>query len=277
MASLFLSNVEYVTLRLVRRFLFPTDLQRIGRYLPFYRTNVAEVRPEYVCELYRDALAENRLSIDGGRVLEVGSGATNGVGYALACAGASRVWCIEPFVPLDRALDIALLARAADQHGVPADSLSAIVQRCDSFASVGAAQADLILSHSVLEHLADPAAVFSEMKSALSRHGVMLHVVDYRDHFFKYPLHFLQFSRTVWQRFLNPGDLPRWRLNDHVTALRRAGFDVTVLRQVSDARELERIRPHISSDFDANDATVGVLQAVLLCSHNDVNGAKTES
>ena len=35
----------------------------------------------------------------------------------------------------------------------------------------------------------------------------MLHVVDYRDHFFKYPLHFLQFSQNTWRRFLNPGRL----------------------------------------------------------------------
>ncbi len=267
-SQLFLSNLEYIALRLARKFLFPTDLQRVGRYLPFYRTNLAEVRPDQVCDLYCASLAQVSRSVEGKRIVEVGSGSTNGAGYALVSTGASRVWCIEPYVHLDLELDATLLAKIASQHDLQADSVSAAVRRCTSFASVGAGQADLILSHSVLEHLAEPAAAFSQMKLCLSRHGAMLHVVDYRDHFFKYPLHFLQFSQNTWRRFLNPGDLPRWRLADHVTALEQAGFSVRVIHQEEDPREFARIRPHISDDFNADDPSVGVLHAVLFCVPN---------
>jgi SAM-dependent methyltransferase len=269
MTQLRFSNLEYIALRLVRRFFFPADLQRVGRYLPFYRTNLAEVSPEKVCELYSSSLAQVSRSVEGNRIVEVGSGSTNGAGYALVCSGASRVWCIEPYVALDPMLDASLLAKVARQYRLGADSVGAAVRRCAALANVGAGQADLILSHSVLEHLTEPAAEFSQMKHCLSKQGAMLHIVDYRDHFFKYPLHFLQFSQKTWQRFLNPGDLPRWRLGDHLTALEQAGFSVRVLHQEEDPHAFERIRPHISNDFDADDPSIGVLRAVLFCVHKE--------
>ena len=102
----------------------------------------------------------------------------------------------------------------------------------------------------------------------------MLHIVDYRDHFFKYPLHFLQFSARTWRRFLDPGDLPRWRLSHHLMALDRAGFDTRVMRQEEDAREFERIRFHISPDFDLEDPRLGVLNAVLYCERKSSRSLK---
>jgi hypothetical protein len=164
MFQLLLSNLEYISLRLVRRFLFPADLQRIERYLPFYRTNVAEVRPDHVCELYRTSLTQDGWTVEGKRIVEVGSGSTNGVGYPLVCTGASQVWCVEPFVAIDPRLDTTLLATVAHRHDLTAESVSGAVRRCTSFESVGTRQADLILSHSVLEHLAEPADLFSQMK-----------------------------------------------------------------------------------------------------------------
>ena len=101
LSQLFLSNIEYIALRLARKFLFPTDLQRVGRYLPFYRTNLAEVRPDQVCDSNCASLAQVSRSVEGKRIVEVGSGSTNGAGYALVSTGASRVWCIEPYVHLD--------------------------------------------------------------------------------------------------------------------------------------------------------------------------------
>ena len=269
MSKLFLSNLEYVTLRLVRRFLFPTDLQRVGRYLPFYRTNLTEVQPEAVCELYRAWLAQSSRSVEAKRIVEVGSGSTNGAGYALVCTGASQVWCVEPYVDFDPELDVMLLTKITSEKHRDPEPVAAAVCRCASIASVGSGQADLIVSHSVLEHLHQPAVAFSQMKSCLSKGGAMLHVVDYRDHFFKYPLHFLQFSRKTWRRFLDPGDLPRWRLADHVTALEQSGFRVQVLHREEDPRAFDRIRTRISADFDAADPSIGVLHAVLLCVHQD--------
>jgi len=265
MAPLLISNVEYVALRLVRRFVFPERLQGIGRYLPFYRTNLAETEPDHICRLYVDWLARACRSVSGKRVAEVGSGATNAVGYALVCAGAVRVWCVEPYVAFDRKTDGVLLQQLSRLHNRDPEKIAAAVTRSDSFASIGIGNADIIFSHSVLEHVSNLATFFSESSTALANEGVMLHIVDYRDHFFKYPLHFLQFSTRTWQKYLDPGDLPRWRLRHHRAALERAGFDVRVLHQDEDPSEFARIRSHIAADFDLEDPSLGVLSAVLYC------------
>ena len=268
MAALLISNVEYVVLRLVRRFLFPRALQRLGiclPYLPYYRMNLSETQPEHTCRIYVDWLATTGWSVTGRRVVEVGSGGTNGAGYALACAGAAHVWCVEPYIAFEPSKDMLLLAQLARLHKQDPARMAAAVTRCPSFDSVPTGSADIILSHSVLEHVSDLAALFSQMGTALAMGGVMLHVVDYRDHFFKYPLHFLQFSAESWRKFLDPGDLPRWRLSDHRLALERAGFALRVLHQEENTVEFERMRAHISSDFDLEDPSLGVLHAVLYC------------
>ena len=82
---------------------------------------------------------------------------------------------------------------------------------------------DVVLSNSVLEHVQDLPALFAELARILAPGGVMLHRVDYRDHFFKYPFHFLLYPRWVWNWFLNPGDLPRWRYDDHAVRPPQAG------------------------------------------------------
>ena len=46
-----------------------------------------------------------------------------------------------------------------------------------------AASVDLIFSNSVLEHLRDPEAVMNESARILKSGGLMIHHVDFRDHF----------------------------------------------------------------------------------------------
>jgi hypothetical protein len=260
-----LGNIEYIVLRMVRRFLFPRALRGIGRYVPYYRVNVSESNPEQTCRLYTDWLATTGWSVAGRNVVEIGSGATNGAAYALICSGAAHVWCIEPHSSFDHRRDQALLERVARLHDREPKEIAGAVSRCNSLRSVGLAKAHIVLSHSVLEHVSDLPRLCSEMNAALSDRGAMLHLVDYRDHFFKYPLHFLQFSEKNWKRFLDPGDLPRWRLSTHKQELERAGFHVRVLQQEADPRALELIKPYISRDFDIGDESLGVIHAVLYC------------
>lgn len=266
MTPLLLTNVEYVALRLVRRFLLPRSLHRLGRLLPYYKANVAETDPESVLRLYRSWLQRIGHSLQGKRVVELGSGSTNAAGYALASDGAAQVWCVEPYAALDPELDKALLARLVIAKGQAGAEIAAKVTRCASLEEVGPGKADLILSHSVLEHVQEFAVLCETMRSVLARDGNMLHVVDYRDHFFKYPLHFLQFSTRTWQRFLDPGDLPRWRLGDHLRGLRGEGFVVKVIeRDIAKSDDVELVRDSVSIDFDPSDADLWVLRAVLSC------------
>ena len=254
---------EYVALRLVRRFLVGESfLRRFGSWIPYYRASENEVDPRPVLEVYRRALARSgRRLRDDAVILEVGSGATNSVGYALAREGfagtAGRILLFEPLATLDEAAD--RRQRAALPAGV-ADR----VHRIGSLEGIGAGEVDLVLSHAVLEHVRDPAATIAELDRVLSPSGFMLHAVDYRDHFFKYPYHFLLFSKRTWDRWLDPGDLPRWRLGDHLRLLRSRGFHVEVLESQTLPEEYARVAARIDPSFDRSDPTLPVAQATLL-------------
>lgn len=261
---LFLSNVEYVLLRLVRRFMVPAVLlRRAGRWFPYYRAHLSQDAPDAIVDRYIAYLTRQCVDITGATVLELGSGTTNSCGYELAARGASHVICIEPYVPFEIVLDKKFLAMTAARRGFRVEKLAAATERLLDVRLIEDRSVDVILSHSVLEHVQHPRQLFAEMLRVLKEGGVMLHLVDYRDHFFKYPLHFLQFSSVTWNRFLNPGDLPRWRLTDHVEQGRDAGLKIEVLEQHENAATFSRIQGHIAPEFSAYGKAAGILSAVL--------------
>lgn len=258
-----LDLIEYVALRVVRRFLF-TDrfLARFGRWFPYYRMNANQSDAEAVVTLYqrhRSALGPAQATAP--VILEIGSGATNAVGYCLARHGWAgsdgRIVLFEPYAPLDEAAD----QRA--RENLPSEVISRI-ERVDTLDHLAPACVDLVLSHSVLEHVRKPDELLVQLDRVLAPTGVMLHVVDYRDHLFKYPYHFLLFSSRVWNRFLDPGHLPRWRLGDQLRQFSSRGFDVAVLESESLPVEFERISGEISSGFDPADPHTAITKAVLV-------------
>jgi SAM-dependent methyltransferase len=140
------------------------------------------------------------------------------------------------------------------------------VDRVRNLDALETASVDLIVSNSVLEHVADPADCFRQCHRVLAPGGAMLHRVDYRDHFFKYPFHFLTFSQTTWDNFLSPGDLPRHRLDDHLAALSRAGFTAEVLEREADPEGLAAVAPFLAPEFASRDPGVlATTTASIVC------------
>lgn len=260
--------VEYVALRLVRRFVFRESiLRRVVRLIPYYRANANEVDAQPVIALYERSLARSGRHLPANPViLEIGSGATNSVGYALVrhpLAGLNgRIVLFEPFVSLDESAD--LRHRMELPPGV-----AQRVQRVSTLQSVASGSVDLVLSHSVLEHVLDPAPTITELRRVMTPSGIMVHAVDYRDHFFKYPFHFLLFPRRLWDRWLNPGDLPRWRLGDHLRLLQAGGFRTEVLDIETLPSEFAKIASRIHPEFDRSDPNLAVTQATLLVSRGE--------
>ncbi len=257
-------SFEYVTLRVLRRFFFTEKRLAIwGPRLPYYRVNQGVTDPVAVARAYAEDLARLGLAIPGKRLVEIGCGATNGVGYALAGLGAASVVCQEPYARHDVGLDAKHL-----QHQVLAHPKVKFhtVRRSDTLADIPDGSVDVILSNSVLEHVRDLPALCAELARILAPGGVMLHRVDYRDHFFKYPFHFLLFSQKIWNRFLDPGDLPRWRYDDHAAALARAGFDVSVLDYARDEDAFAAVADRLHPDFaDRDPAVLSIVTATLVC------------
>lgn len=259
------SNLEYVALRLIRRFLFPEALLlRFGHWFPYYRVNHNQLDSATIAGRYRTLLAQMERTMEQAAVLEIGAGSTNSTAYSLAAhTSARRIFAHEPYVKLRSDLDSRFLAQSASGSARSVADLREVVQRLTDTSEIPARSVDLIVSHSVLEHVSAPEALFTELNRLLKPGGAMLHIVDYRDHFFKYPYHFLQFSRWTWNHLLNPGDLPRWRLSDHLKMLRQAGFAPTVLESTQDDEAFGLIKPHLSQDFAPADPQLPVQTAAI--------------
>lgn len=252
MPRLHFADLAYLVPRLLRRACFPTAIPRaISTLLPGFRSNAGTQSCARVVGLYDQHLTP-KLGADwprGRRILEVGIGATNSSAYEVAARGATSAIAFEPFVPLDSPTDAALLAECAARYQQPAASIAARVQRLTALTSVPDASLDLILSNSVLEHVGEMDALARDLRRILAPGGAMLHLVDYRDHFFRFPYHHLLWSEETWQRWLNPGDLPRWRIRDHLDAFERTGLRVEVVRASPLADEFAKVRNRIHPHF----------------------------
>ncbi len=251
-----LADLPYLVLRLARRAFFPTAIPRgLSAWLPGFRSNAGTQSGTHVVALYDKNLAPKLGAAwpQGRTILEVGIGATNSSCYELAARGATTAIAFEPFVPLDPERDTSLLTECARRHALAADALTARVQRRTSLDSIADASIDLILSNSVLEHVGDMDALARDLRRVLALGGAMLHLVDYRDHFFRYPYHHLLWSEDVWQRWLNPGDLPRWRISDHIAVFERTGLRVETLAATPLTGEFTKVRPRIHPRFATYD------------------------
>lgn len=255
------TNLEYIPLRLLRRFVFRDRLLlRWGEWFPYYRTNVNQADPAPLVLAYEALLPK----LESGRaILEIGVGATNSTGYELAARHPlAQITLLEPFIPLHHRADSEMLTLVAKRYQTSPTEIATRVRRITHLATEASRSFDLIISSSVLEHVSDPTALFCELDRVLTSAGEMLHRVDYRDHFFKYPFHFLQFPRTTWERWLNPGDLPRWRVYDHIDLFERAGYFVRLAEVQRNPEAYARIESSISSEFRRDDP----LNAVTLAS-----------
>lgn len=246
-----LSTLYYLAMRGVRKALFPVAIpKRIRRFIPALGANCGNASASGAASLYDHYLSP--LESDwctGKNILEIGIGETNGSCYGLAARGAHHCFAMEPFVSFDHDLDQRWLAACAGRAQQSPSVLAEKVTRITGFAKVEAGSVDLALSNSVLEHVTDLHALAAELRRVLRTGAHMLHVVDYRDHFFTFPYHHLLWSDRKWRWFLDPGDLPRWRLGDHVRAFEANGFAVKIVLAKPIPDEFEKVRTRIHPTF----------------------------
>lgn len=246
-----LETAFYFIMRFSRKYLPIPVVTFVGHRLGLIGRNCGTLSSSGVYSLYAGHLgAVDPEWMVGRTILEIGIGATNSSCYELAARGAAICYAFEPFVPLNEPADEMLKRACSVEHGMTPDSLEAKVSRVTETAHLPAGSMDLILSNSVLEHVTGISALATELRRLLKEDGgYMLHIVDYREHYFKYPYHHLLWSRDVWDAFLNPGDLPRWRISDHVRAFREVGFDVQILRASALLAEFAKIRDRVHPSF----------------------------
>ena len=259
-----LSNIEYLSLRLIRRFCFNSNfLDKYGSIIPYYKSNFNKIDPTEIISSYKKFLDLANIDYQSvSSILEIGVGNTNASGYQMASHGFAkdgRIILFEPYAKFDKKLDKEFLNKANLYNRITDN----IVRIKDIF-NIESSSVELVLSYSVLEHVTDFSRLMSELKRVMKPNSAMMHVVDYRDHFFKYPYHFLQFSDKTWEDYLNPGDLPRWRLSDHLKLLSELNLSVEVLYSDIDEFAAAKIKPHINPRFKYYDENLFVTRSALL-------------
>jgi SAM-dependent methyltransferase len=267
-------NLHYLLLRLIRHFM-PEGLARFllkRRWI--IKPGLESTDPFAASQRYVETLSAQGVSIQGRRVLVFGYGGRFAVGVDLLKRGAAHVVLCDHFVLLDTERNRELLS----EYGSYLKVEQAEVRPRGEFITLlhgdirdesiqrQVAQADVILSTSVFEHLDDVPGITNALAKLTAPGGIHLHFVDLRDHFFKYPFEMLKYSEKAWRNFLNPtSNLNRYRLNDYKRVFESnfVKVECTVLERLLEEfhKAKDRIRPEFKTGRDDVDA-VTLIQVI---------------
>jgi SAM-dependent methyltransferase len=189
---------------------------------------------ETVYAAYRCHSGKDRFS---GVVAEIGPGDTLGMALLLRANGAEAVHAIDRYRSHREPVAMAAVHRIlAGRHGLalapdaagsdaPYDGVHYHVGKAaEEFFAHQPGTYDAILSHAVMEHAYDPVRALDGMWSALKPGGVMVHIIDFRDHGMfasHHPLTFLTIPDSLYPRMTrNSGRPNRTLFGDYAHWLR---------------------------------------------------------
>lgn len=252
-------NLKYVCVGAVRRYvpekILFSVMKRRGD------GSVAETARDSYLAAWRQQLGKHGWDFAGRRVLEIGSGRYARFALQMLAAGAADVTLIDLYAePLDEPNHRAMLAEECERLGLDVQAACARIRvvRADITTLPEPApeqRADLAISHAVLEHVRDPAAILRCCSSWLRPGGLTCHMIDLRDHNlqFQRPFEMLTFSDATWERWFNLRGgfhLNRWRAPDYLRAAEEAGFARVGYEPIlRDAEGLREVLPRLDRRF----------------------------
>lgn len=267
-------NLYYVLAGVARRQVPAALLFQIMRLRG--EANFAEAQPDDYFRSWYAQITQSGLLLQGGHVVEIGSGRYARLALRMLAAGARRVTLVDLYaLPLGHPAQRALLAADCARLGLDwADAQARInVVAADILApelARLAEPADLVLSSAVLEHVRDPAAILARCAGWLRPGGATYHMVDLRDHnfHFRYPFEMLTFPDRTWERWLNLRGgfhVNRWRAPDFLRALAGAGLvDITYEVLERDDAALSAMADRLDLRFRAVPRQVLAIQRINL-------------
>lgn len=268
-------NWEYVLVGLVRRYvpkrILFAIMERRGD------GSIEEASPHDCMKTWTNQLNTRGLSFAGKHVLEIGSGRYARFALQMLAAGAKQVTLIDLYsVSLREASHRSMLLKDCSSLGLDYD---------DAFLRIDMArgditrlhpptpdkQVDLVISHSVLEHVRNPQAVLTSCLKWLKPGGITHHIIDLRDHNlrFQHPFEMLTFSDQTWSRWLDLRGgfhLNRWRVPDYLHAAHESGFtNVGYEILLKDEAALKAILPRLHCRFRSMPEELLSILSMSLC------------
>jgi hypothetical protein len=281
-----LPPVDYVALRILRRLLPAAVVQSILGFGLGIESGLETRDPHAAADRYQSALNSIGEDITEKRILILGYGGYFGLAVSLLRRGAAHIVLIDPYAVTKHdenrklAQDSSPFLRIEDNRAIPdSESISVIHNHVNRYLDGEPEAVDIILSSSVLEHIPDPIRELHILSRLTNAAGHHVHVIDLRDHFFKYPFEMLSFSESTWRRYLNPpSNLNRVRLGEYENAFRDCfhAVRVEILEGDREAfrRAKKRIRPEFLSGDEEKDSACKIIVVASSPIHNTPGGHK---
>ncbi len=265
---MFINDIEYISLRLVRKYIFTNRfLSKYGRFVPYYKVTPSLNSPVKVVKDYLNYLKDENVAVTEKSILEVGVGVTNCSCYELAARGARYCFAYEPLAGFEDSIDKSYIE--TNPHCRKAlDN----VERLSQLDSISDGSIDIILSNRVLEYVYDMEGLCRKLNRLSNENTVMVHTVDYLDHFYKYKFHHYKFSKSQW-KLIDPG-LSRLRISDHIESFEKHGFEVKVKDINIDLENFYRFKKsnNICKEFSHySDEELATTYAVLIVRKKQIN------
>ncbi len=232
---------------------------------------------EYVDEVFREYLEVGQFStadILGKKILEVGPGDNFGVALKFIAAGAEQVVALDRFSQIRDSNKEANVYRCLEQdlsqsealkmksaYGMVNGKIQVDPQMIDYWENCPVESYkssdgfDLIVSRSVLEHVADLKVVFEAFARLLKPGGTMIHRVDLRAHGMftdRSDMFFLTLPSWWWSAIgSRTGNINRTRCESYTQLIRQTGFEVTnwIINHHYSDFSVKSVRPNLAREF----------------------------
>lgn len=265
--------LEYWLMRSIRRALPQGLIDFIHDRGIFRKPGIETSRPETTAQWYEERARAHKRSLEGKTVCVVGFGGSFGIGVYLLELGAKRVILQDPFAPVRRSRNSAIPEKLRDKyfkvHGdswtPDPDRLVVLKDYLEPYAMHHPASADFVVSRAVYEHVENVSSLVQACFRLTKPGCFNFHLIDLRDHYFKYPFEMLCYSETTWRHFLNASNhLNRFRLPDFEREFSGV-FDVVEIEIIERLREAFRsARPRIRSEFLTGNEDIDAASRILV-------------
>ena len=215
-----------------------------------------------------------------GDVAEVGPGDSLGVAMLLRARGARSVFAVDRFITRrDSDRQHRIYAALASRHGLYPPGFQAgwpVVdgihyhpgQAAEEYFKRNRNSFDAILSNAVMEHLYDPLGALDDMLNALRPGGVMVHLIDLRDHGMfaeRDPLTFLTIPEWLYRRMVRYSGRPnRILFADYRNWLEKHGLETDNLGVTQIVGEPEMATPQPLRRIDSKVMARGAIRVRAL-------------
>lgn len=235
--------------------------------------------PDELANKYFNFLKPYNVTIKGKTILEFGYGGSFGTALAFLKKGAKHVFLIDKYSnPNNKRNSMLLNQLEADNFFNKTNNTIEPNRDFITFIKGDITEnkvkeiiknVDIIFSASVMEHIHDVGITINALKNIMASDGCQLHIIDIRDHFFKYPFEMLCYSERIWNTFLNPKEsLNRLRIPQYRNIFKKYFNTVNINIFMSSLGQFKKAKARIRSEFISGNETEDSALMISLFARN---------